>query len=204
MELIIKTRIMKNSDKFFIWYVLFASLLKSNDMKYKYILQVWRSNPYLATERFPHNWAIADMVKGYIAGTRKEHLRQAREEEEECQRQTATKRSKKGAGDSDNDEGKNDIPLPSSNTKIRKSRTLPEPDPEENDGQQSLQSTKTRKSRRGPQPEQEEEGSSASTSRDCHGYEKPADKCRGLGWGWGTGWSYRTPRKPVPHKRVGG
>jgi hypothetical protein len=39
--------------------------------------------PYLTTARFPHNWAIADMVKGYIAGTRKEYNRQAREDEGE-------------------------------------------------------------------------------------------------------------------------
>lgn len=45
-------------------------------------LQVRRSFPYLTTERFPHNWAIADMVKGYVAGTRKEHHRQAREDRE--------------------------------------------------------------------------------------------------------------------------
>ena len=45
-------------------------------------LQVRRSFPYLTTERFPHNWAIADMVKGYIAGTRKEHHRQAQEDQE--------------------------------------------------------------------------------------------------------------------------
>jgi hypothetical protein len=36
--------------------------------------------PYLTTARFPHNWAIADMVKGYLAGTRKELNRQARED----------------------------------------------------------------------------------------------------------------------------
>ena len=46
-----------------------------------FIPQVHKSFPYLTTERFPHNWAIADMVKGYIAGTRKEHHCQAREEE---------------------------------------------------------------------------------------------------------------------------
>ena len=46
-----------------------------------FIPQVRKSFPYLTTERFPHNWAIADMVKGYIAGTRKERHRQAREEE---------------------------------------------------------------------------------------------------------------------------
>ena len=38
--------------------------------------------PYLTPERFPHNWAVAEMVKGYIAGTRKERHRQAREDEE--------------------------------------------------------------------------------------------------------------------------
>ena len=26
--------------------------------------QVQKSFPYLSTDRFPHNWAIADMVKG--------------------------------------------------------------------------------------------------------------------------------------------
>ena len=41
--------------------------------------QVRKSYPYLTTARFPHNWAIAEMVKGYIAGTRKEHNRLARE-----------------------------------------------------------------------------------------------------------------------------
>ena len=30
--------------------------------------------------------------------------------------------------------------------------------------------------------------------RDWHGYVEPADKCLRLGWGWGTGWGYRTPR----------
>ena len=46
-------------------------------------LQVRKSYPYLTSARFPHNWAIADMVKGYIAGTRKELNRQAREAREE-------------------------------------------------------------------------------------------------------------------------
>ena len=46
-----------------------------------FIPQVCKSFPYLTTERFPHNWAIADMVKGYIAGMRKEHHCQAHEEE---------------------------------------------------------------------------------------------------------------------------
>ena len=43
--------------------------------------EVRKSFPYLTMERFPHNWAIADMVKGYIAGMRKEHHCQAHEEE---------------------------------------------------------------------------------------------------------------------------
>ena len=46
-----------------------------------FIPQVCKSFPYLTMERFPHNWAIADMVKGYIVGTRKEHQCQAHEEE---------------------------------------------------------------------------------------------------------------------------
>ena len=45
-----------------------------------------KSYPYLSTARFPHNWAIADMVKGYIAGTQKEHKRQTREDEGERSR----------------------------------------------------------------------------------------------------------------------
>lgn len=44
--------------------------------------KVRKSYPYLTTARFPHNWAVADMVKGYLAGTRKEHNRQSREEVE--------------------------------------------------------------------------------------------------------------------------
>ena len=43
------------------------------------LLQVRKSFPYLTTAHFPHNWAIADMVKGYLAGTRWEHHRQSRE-----------------------------------------------------------------------------------------------------------------------------
>ena len=41
-----------------------------------------KSFPYLTMERFPHNWAIADMVKSYVAGTRKEHHCQAHEDQE--------------------------------------------------------------------------------------------------------------------------
>lgn len=48
--------------------------------------KVRKSYPYLTTARFPHNWAVADMVKGYLAGTRKEHNRQSREEEVEKKR----------------------------------------------------------------------------------------------------------------------
>jgi len=40
--------------------------------------------------------------------------------------------------------------------------------------------------------------------RDCHGYEKPAGKCRGLAWGAGTGSVYLTLAKPVPPAGVGG
>ena len=45
-----------------------------------FIPQVCKSFPYLTMELFPHNWAIADMVKGYIVGMRKEHHHQAHEE----------------------------------------------------------------------------------------------------------------------------
>ncbi|KIM38668.1 hypothetical protein M413DRAFT_29912 [Hebeloma cylindrosporum] len=38
--------------------------------------------PYLTTDRFPHNWAVAEMVKGYIAGTRKARKFQTHEDEE--------------------------------------------------------------------------------------------------------------------------
>ena len=48
----------------------------------KFNLQVWRSFPYLTTGQFPHNWAIADMLKGYIAGTKKEYHHQAQEDQE--------------------------------------------------------------------------------------------------------------------------
>lgn len=81
--------------KFFFFH-LYLFIIKSE-------LQVRKSFPYLSTERFPHNWAIADMVKGYIAGTRKERRRQAREEEQDRKRDTAHMKTKKRARDSDSD-----------------------------------------------------------------------------------------------------
>src|SRR6267378_5088539 len=71
---IINTKIMKSLGKFFSWFVFVCFscctyLLNSNP-------QVQKSYPYLTTDCFLHNWAIADMVKGYITGTRKEHHRQ--------------------------------------------------------------------------------------------------------------------------------
>ena len=68
------------------------------------LLQVRRTFPYLTTERFPHNWAISDMVKGYIAGTRKERHRQAREEEEERKQDITNIKPKKSARASDSDD----------------------------------------------------------------------------------------------------
>ena len=62
-----------------------------------------KSFPYLTTDRFPHNWAIADMVKGYLAGTRKEHHRQAREDEA-GHNGTNNPRSKKPSRDPDTDD----------------------------------------------------------------------------------------------------
>jgi len=47
--------------------------------------QVQKSYPYLTPACFPHNWAIADMVKGYIAGTQKEHNHQACEDKGQCE-----------------------------------------------------------------------------------------------------------------------
>ena len=54
-------------------------------------------------ERFPHNWAIADMVKGYIAGTRKEHHRQAGEDREGCENSVTIKKTTRSidAGESE-------------------------------------------------------------------------------------------------------
>jgi hypothetical protein len=91
-------------------------------------IQVRKSYPYLTTDRFPHNWAIADMVKGYIAGTRKDHHRQAREEEGERKGKSAPGRLKKGPKDSntddsgDNEDDEDEVPPPSSSTKARKSK----------------------------------------------------------------------------------
>jgi len=84
---------MKSLGKFFSWFIFVCFscctyLLNSNP-------QVQKSYPYLTTDRFPHNWAIADMVKGYIAGTRKEHHRQAREDKQEQNEATTNMKSKK-------------------------------------------------------------------------------------------------------------
>ena len=112
-------------------------------------LQVRRSYPYLTTERFPHNWAIADMVKGYIAGTRKEHLRQAREEEGERKGKTAPGWLKKAAKESDTDDNdavEDDVPAPSSSTKGGKSTKSAKSFREEDEMDRSGSNSKSRKS----------------------------------------------------------
>lgn len=53
--------------------------------------KVRKAFPYLTPERFPQNWAVAEMVKGYIAGTRKERHRQVREDEEARDTMSANK-----------------------------------------------------------------------------------------------------------------
>ena len=71
---------MKNWDKFFSWYASQASCTYISYSFKNFFPQVHKSFPYLTTKQFPHNWAIADMVKGYIVGMRKEHHCQAHEE----------------------------------------------------------------------------------------------------------------------------
>lgn len=98
---IIDTKILRSWVKCSIWYV--AILLSyltylMNDSNPGQ--QVHKSFAYLTPERFPHNWAIADMVKGYLAGTRKEHHRQAREDEAGCNGATNNLRSKNHSRDS--------------------------------------------------------------------------------------------------------
>lgn len=39
--------------------------------------------PYLTRRRFPHDWAISEMVKGYLAGIRKNLRRKEKEDEDE-------------------------------------------------------------------------------------------------------------------------
>ena len=88
--------------------------------------QVRKSFPYLTTDRFPHNWAIADMVKGYLAGTRKQHHRQAREDESGRNGATNNPSSKKPSRYSDTDDMRS-----SSSTKSGKAKTSTESDVED-------------------------------------------------------------------------
>jgi len=45
---------------------------------------------------------------------------------------------------------------------------------------------------------------SSVVSRDCHRFDKPAGKCRGLTWGAGMGWICPTLAIPVPAEGLAG
>jgi hypothetical protein len=62
--------------------------------------------------RFPHNWAITDMVKDYIARMRKDHYRQACEDEGEWIAKTAPGMLKNDLKDSNIDEDKDNDEVP--------------------------------------------------------------------------------------------
>jgi hypothetical protein len=89
------------------------------------------------------------MVKGYIAGTRKDHHRQTREEEGERKGKTAPGRLKKGPKDSntddtgDNEDDEDEVPPPSSSTKARKSKKSAESNPGDVEMPRSSSSSKS-------------------------------------------------------------
>ena len=110
----------------------------------KSILQVRKSHPYLSTERFPHNWAVADMVKGYLAGTRKEHYRQAREGEHGTKQDITRRKRQKRTTDSDTDE----MPQSSAGTNSGKSKRRVRDDNEDQTDEE-LEPTSSRTSKSG-------------------------------------------------------
>ena len=113
---IIDTKILRSWVKSSIWYI------SIHPSSHPYLTtysnpQVWKSFPYLTTDHFPHNWAIADMVKGYLVGTRKEHHHQAREDEA-GHNGINNPRSKKPSRDSDTDNVCSSSSMKSGKTKI--------------------------------------------------------------------------------------
>ncbi|KAF9470230.1 hypothetical protein BDN70DRAFT_889204 [Pholiota conissans] len=64
--------------------------------------------PYLTNERFPHYWATAEMVKGYVAGVRKAFKKQMREELEKADKGQDDGDSNGGANGDGEDDGEDD------------------------------------------------------------------------------------------------